>query len=165
MASTNGESAVLGEILETLKKMQVDHSNLAAAVDAIGSRVDLNASLNNFRIPSVGSATASPNIGPTHPQHHNVNGRPSTPPHIPAPKDVTGSPSIPAQGSGQGPARRSSVTSRIILTTYPGQSGIDPLPMDWGNKDPMKRGPVVVSRHTHTIRRRNGTCIVVHHNR
>ena len=28
--------------------------------------------------------------------------------------------------------------------------------MDWGNKDPQKRGPVVVSRASSTLRRRNG---------
>jgi hypothetical protein len=28
--------------------------------------------------------------------------------------------------------------------------------MDWGNKDPQQRGPVVVSRTQSTIRRRNG---------
>lgn len=40
--------------------------------------------------------------------------------------------------------------------TYPGQSGINPFPMDWGNKDDQLRGPVVVSRNPSTIRRRNG---------
>lgn len=56
------------------------------------------------------------------------------------------------------PSGRSSTTptSKIILTTYPGQSGIDPLPMQWGHKDPMQRGPVVVSRAQSTVRRRNG---------
>jgi hypothetical protein len=44
----------------------------------------------------------------------------------------------------------------IVRRTYPGQSGINPLPMDWGNKDPQERGPVVVSRGATTIRRRNG---------
>ncbi|KAK2749179.1 Uracil-regulated protein 1 [Myotisia sp. PD_48] len=46
-------------------------------------------------------------------------------------------------------------SSRIILTTYPGQMGISPIRMDWGNKDPLKRGPVVVSRHHNTVRKRN----------
>jgi hypothetical protein len=57
------------------------------------------------------------------------------------------------------PPRRASVskTSKIILTSYPGQAGVDPLPMEWGAKDPAVRGPVVVSRHPNTIRRRNGT--------
>ncbi|KAF4512647.1 hypothetical protein G6O67_000001 [Ophiocordyceps sinensis] len=46
-------------------------------------------------------------------------------------------------------------TSRIVLTTYPKQIGIDPVPIDWGNPDPQQRGPVVVSRSPSTIRRRN----------
>ena len=56
----------------------------------------------------------------------------------------------------QSPPSRSSLTSRIILTTYPGQAGISPLPMNWGHSDPLQRGPVVVSRAQSTIRRRNG---------
>ncbi|CEI39617.1 unnamed protein product [Fusarium venenatum] len=51
--------------------------------------------------------------------------------------------------------RQQGFTSRIILTTYPKQIGINPLPMDWGNSDPVKRGPIVVSRAATTIRRRN----------
>jgi hypothetical protein len=54
------------------------------------------------------------------------------------------------------PSQRSSLTSRIVLTTYPKQIGIQPLTMDWGHSDPLKRGPVVVSRAPSTIRRRNG---------
>lgn len=46
--------------------------------------------------------------------------------------------------------------SRIILTTYPGQSGINPLLMNWGHPSPHLRGPVVVSRNQRTVRRRNG---------
>ena len=45
--------------------------------------------------------------------------------------------------------------SRIVLTTYPGQSNIDPVQMNWGDPDPQKRGPVVVSRQSTTLRRRN----------
>ncbi|KAH7166277.1 GTP cyclohydrolase N terminal-domain-containing protein [Dactylonectria macrodidyma] len=60
-------------------------------------------------------------------------------------------PSPSTTGSGQ----RAGYTSRIILTTYPKQIGINPLPMDWGNSDPLKRGPIVVSRAPSTIRRRN----------
>ncbi|GAM85379.1 hypothetical protein ANO11243_033860 [Dothideomycetidae sp. 11243] len=53
-------------------------------------------------------------------------------------------------------ARRSSLTtSKIILTSYPGQAGVDPLPMSWGAGDAATRGPVVVSRHPSTIRKRN----------
>jgi hypothetical protein len=53
------------------------------------------------------------------------------------------------------PPRKGSTTSKIILTSYPGQAGVDPLPMVWGDSDPLKRGPVVASRNASTIRRRN----------
>lgn len=43
-----------------------------------------------------------------------------------------------------------------VRSTYPKQIGIKPLPLNWGHVDPNQRGPVVVSRATSTIRRRNG---------
>lgn len=45
--------------------------------------------------------------------------------------------------------------SRIILTTYPGQNGIDAIPLQWGAADPFVRGPIVVSRAAKSIKRRN----------
>lgn len=42
---------------------------------------------------------------------------------------------------------------RLVLTTYPGQAGIDPLPLNWYAADPMQRGPVLVSRQN--LRQRN----------
>ncbi|KAH9435437.1 putative GTP cyclohydrolase [Pyricularia oryzae] len=51
---------------------------------------------------------------------------------------------------------KSNFTSRIVLTTYPKQIGINPLPMKWGAPDAVQRGPVVVQRGPSTIRRRNG---------
>ncbi|KAH8149928.1 uncharacterized protein LAJ45_06080 [Morchella importuna] len=42
-----------------------------------------------------------------------------------------------------------------ISPPRPRQSGIDPIIMNWGHKDPMQRGPVVVSRAGSTVRRRN----------
>lgn len=47
----------------------------------------------------------------------------------------------------------------MVIRTYPKQIGINPLPMDWGNLDPAKRGPIVVSRASSTIRRRNGSFV------
>ncbi|KAF5574408.1 GTP cyclohydrolase II [Fusarium pseudocircinatum] len=44
---------------------------------------------------------------------------------------------------------------RIILTTYPGQSVVDPVDLQWGNPDPQKRGPVLVSRSKETLKKRN----------
>lgn len=37
-------------------------------------------------------------------------------------------------------------SQRIILTTYPGQLGMNPIPLVWGAADPQTRGPVIASR-------------------
>ena len=42
---------------------------------------------------------------------------------------------------------------RLVLTTYPGQAGVDPLPLNWYAAEPKKRGPVLVSREN--LRYRN----------
>lgn len=41
------------------------------------------------------------------------------------------------------------------LTTYPGQSGVDPVPLEWGAKDAKTRGPIIVSRNGNMLKRRN----------
>ncbi|KAI9030731.1 GTP cyclohydrolase N terminal-domain-containing protein [Phycomyces nitens] len=44
---------------------------------------------------------------------------------------------------------------RVILTTYPGQHGIEPVELNWGAADSKKRGPIVASRHAGSIKKRN----------
>ncbi|KIW15818.1 hypothetical protein PV08_05868 [Exophiala spinifera] len=44
---------------------------------------------------------------------------------------------------------------RVVLTTYPGQSVVNPLNLVWGAADPQERGPVVVSRGRSTFKYRN----------
>ena len=41
------------------------------------------------------------------------------------------------------------------LTTYPGQSVVDPITLNWGDADPATRGPVLVSRSGDTLKKRN----------
>ncbi|KAL3497268.1 GTP cyclohydrolase N terminal-domain-containing protein [Aspergillus germanicus] len=55
----------------------------------------------------------------------------------------------------QSPTSSSRYSKHIVLTTYPGQSGIDPVPLEWGAKDARSRGPVVVSRSGAFLKRRN----------
>ncbi|CEP10100.1 hypothetical protein [Parasitella parasitica] len=45
--------------------------------------------------------------------------------------------------------------SRVILTTYPGQHGIEPISLNWGAEAPLVRGPIVASRHAESIKKRN----------
>ncbi|CAN6661714.1 hypothetical protein TRVA0_033S01266 [Trichomonascus vanleenenianus] len=53
------------------------------------------------------------------------------------------------------PRGQSKWGNRVILTTYPGQSGIDPIPLHWGAGDAQHRGPIVASRVGSLIKRRN----------
>jgi hypothetical protein len=134
-----GSEAVLSEILSTLKHMQTDHAQLAASVESLSSRVDTQSTMAALRSQHRGSVRDSPSIDPLE-LAKSAHSPPTDSPLRAPPSPTT---------------RRPSTTSRIILTTYPGQSGIDPIPLQWGAGDPAKRGPVVVSRLQHTIRRRN----------
>lgn len=147
-SSNNGSSAgsesMLSEILSTLKKMQVDHAQLALNVESLQSRVDTQNALSQLRNQSRGSIRDSPSLDPLN-LPKAANGLSSSPPTS----------DLFTQKAPPSPTTKKTSTSRIILTTYPGQSGIDPVPLEWGNPNPAKRGPVVVSRHHHTLRRRN----------
>lgn len=45
------------------------------------------------------------------------------------------------------------IMDRVVLTTYPTQVGIEPIPLIWGANDSQTRGPVLVSRLN--LKRRN----------
>ena len=121
---------------------------MAASIDTINGRVNALAgvkSLQDIAKESSEDKSKTTSAAVTVPlTPAEVEATPSSPTDAPPPVTV-----VPRQTS-------SSSTSRIILTTYPGQSGIDPVIMNWGAKDPAKRGPVVVSRAASTVRRRNG---------
>ncbi|KAI7154284.1 Uracil-regulated protein [Hortaea werneckii] len=146
--SSDDSNALLQEILGTLKSLKQDHSQLSSAVDAINGRVNVLAGVKqshegiahdaSYPSPKVGAS--SPRVPPrSRDSVSSLDG-----------KDPNGQ-----AHTASSPARSSALTSKIILTSYPGQAGVDPLPMEWGAKDPEKRGPVVVSRAPSTIKRRN----------
>ena len=145
--SSDSSSDVLKEILDGLKALRQENSQLASAVDLINGRVNMLAGVKQLK----DEASSQP-----------PNGVPTT--TVPQKPDEGRTVEAVAQQYEQPPTNldasphRASVskTSKIILTSYPGQAGVDPLPMQWGDKDFSVRGPVVVSRHPSTIRRRNG---------
>lgn len=142
------QTDLLKQILSTVKSIKEDYRQLSAAVEAIEGQVS---SLAGIRQGHDGEGGRSPPVRPVVDHQVPHSGRTSL--------DETNRPRAPDLENHREALllpRRGSATSRIILTTYPGQSGIDPLPMDWGNSDHQKRGPVVVSRSQSTIRRRNG---------
>lgn len=143
MASSSLEDGVLPHILSALKQLQLDNAALKAAIDAIGVKVDTTGVVQNSR--------ASQNMEST-----QISRAPNESPSTPPPTTSRAEPRQSGETSSSTSRRPSIFSSRIILTTYPGQSGIDPVPLAWGEQDPAARGPVVVARQQNTIRRRNG---------
>ena len=155
---------LFNQICSTLQSMQRDYQNLSTAISTIEGRVNILAGVRQLHNAAETELQSTNGVPRPLSVEEQLSSRTSTPltssprlfasehPHELSP---TGKHHGLARGSG------SSTNSRIILTTYPGQSGIDPLPIHWGHKDPFQRGPVVVSRSQSTIRRRNGTALVI----
>jgi len=144
---TPTSDAVLKEILEGLRALRTENSSLAASVDKINGRVNMLAGIKQIK-DEAASEAANGTLGKD--KASEVQREKTV-------EAVSEQYEQPPE-SADAPPRRTSVSkfSKIILTSYPGQAGVDPLPMEWGAKDPAVRGPVVVSRHPNTIRRRNG---------
>lgn len=156
--ATNGvaetSTDLLKEILGELKSLKQENANLASSVDEINGRVNILAGVKQVRAQG---GISSPSLKPM-PQSQSQAQPDMLPKAAESVKEVSEQyQTIPS--SPEPAPRRASLTSKIILTSYPNQAGVDPCPMNWGDKDPAKRGPVVVSRHPSTIRRRNGTWI------
>lgn len=144
MSTASSGDALLKEILDGMNALRKENSQLATAIDSINGRVNMLAGVKQLQ-----DGAASNGAGNQETKAKETESE----------KTVEAVSKQYEPVSAEAPPRRASVskTSKIILTSYPGQAGVDPLPMDWGHKDPAVRGPVVVSRHPSTIRRRNGT--------
>ncbi|KAK4453604.1 GTP cyclohydrolase [Podospora aff. communis PSN243] len=134
----------MDEVRDALKAIAQSQTQLLSAVDSVSQRV---CKLED-------SQEATKNGAPSRSATPLVAGYSKTPPLMPVDAGSQSPQSSPLSLSTPADAQ-SSFTSRIILTTYPKQIGIKPLPMDWGNPDPLKRGPVTVLRTASTVRRRN----------
>jgi hypothetical protein len=185
MSAEGGDQPVLmTEILQTLKALQAQQTHLASDVDTMSGRLSMLAGIKGLHDVAAAN-TDTPNTGGRvdggglTAQSAASNGYT---PESPLTSPINGMVSGQAKSEVASHQRKPSITSRIILTyvelhgasggrtrvtpterfdadissTYPGQMGINPLPMDWGNEDPQRRGPVVVGRSASTLRRRNG---------
>ncbi|RDW83467.1 uracil-regulated protein 1 [Coleophoma crateriformis] len=45
--------------------------------------------------------------------------------------------------------------SKVVLTTYPNSSGVNPVTLQWGASEPQRRGPVIVARTGKGVKTRN----------
>jgi GTP cyclohydrolase N terminal len=179
-------SGVLTEILDSLKSLRQENSQLTAAIDKINGRVNVLASvkqvhdasdscesnaasrawdkyLSGEQVPENALSNPLPLAQPAIAPSAVRNGRASAPSELKPLAEPPKTPERPRSAADQpvpaiesSPRRITGFTSKIILTSYPGQSGADPVPMNWGDSNPNRRGPVVVSRHKSTIGRRNG---------
>ncbi|KAK3325633.1 GTP cyclohydrolase N terminal-domain-containing protein [Apodospora peruviana] len=143
----------MDEVRDALKAIALSQSQLMSAFDSVSQRVsELEKRPNGTAAEDAnGSSVADiPTPSPTPLGAGFVR----TPPMLPADAG-TQSPPKPASPESKSGSSASTFSSRIILTTYPKQIGIKPLPMEWGAADPVQRGPVTVSRAPSTIRRRN----------
>ncbi|RYP42313.1 hypothetical protein DL767_000235 [Monosporascus sp. MG133] len=140
-ASASQAEGVAGmdDVLKALGAIQESQRRLATEVESVSQRLDALAPTAITPSPNTGIAP-----GPPCPDRE----RSAT-----AAESITDASSLTTSAAVQ--AQKSGFTSRIVLTTYPKQNGIDPLPLDWGAPDASRRGPVVVSRSSSTIRRRN----------
>lgn len=125
-------ASVLREILSSVRALQQDQTQLASAVDAINGRVNVLAGVKTSQdgLAHTG-VTSRTDLPSTREEGPATTERPDA-------ADVNGH----SESTSPPPARRpSTAISKIILTTHPGQAGVDPVPMNWGAKDPTVRGP------------------------
>ncbi len=150
-ASQTSLDAKLDAIIASINTLRLEQAHLASVVDATNGRVNVlsgakqaqNGTVQDALQPSPKIEAESPRLAPRgHPS------RGSTSSIDGYGKDISAS-------TSPTPRKGSTTQSKIILTSYPGQAGVDPVPMSWGEGDPTKRGPVVASRSPSTIRRRN----------
>ncbi|KAI1166365.1 GTP cyclohydrolase N terminal-domain-containing protein [Nemania serpens] len=142
MASSGSSTGDVGngmaDILQALKAIQENQTKLAAEVESVSNRLDTLAPPANLNSPSLNEKS---------PPKNNLPAESALPPAA-----LATSAKEPTSASAR--AEEAGFTSRIILTTYPKQIGINPIPLNWGATGP-ERGPVVVSRSSSTIRKRN----------
>ena len=153
------DTGILKQILATVQSIQQNYSQLAAAIESIQGQVNTLAGAELIR-----NTTEEPSV--MNDEHYTLSPSMSKDHHPRYSRAATSSPpaslnfrqeSLPNRDFS--PLRKKvggNSISRIILTTYPHQAGMDPLALNWGHEDPLQRGPVVVSRNQSTIRRRNG---------
>jgi hypothetical protein len=160
----SNRSDLLKQILSTVQSIQKSYSCLPAAVETLQGQVNILAGIERIQdaaeqqnVPISNAASTSDPIAVDHSGSQNAQSAMDGSGSMPTP-DAETHHGTASQVESSPSARKPSTTtiSRIILTTYPGQSGIDPLIMNWGHPDALLRGPVVVSRNQSTIRRRNG---------
>lgn len=120
-------TAILQEILSSIRSLKQEQTQLTASVDAINGRVNTLAGIKQVQDGIAHDASLpSPELPPGAP--HSAGSVSSL---DGLSKDANAEQS---ESTSPPPGRRPSTTStsKIILTSYPGQAGVDPIPLKWG---------------------------------
>lgn len=159
-ASSSTQHGLLKQILFTVQSIQQNYQHLSTVVESIQGQINVLSGIKRVHDAIGRNHLSQARVASTEPSltgDQQVASDTEASPNSQASSLKSGSaePSE-ARSAGESLKQSATATSRIILTTYPGQSGIDPLNMIWGHVDALQRGPVAVSRSQSTIRRRNG---------
>jgi hypothetical protein len=163
--------------LEKLNKenaaIRQENAGLKESLSMLNARIDANSAQFGKRIPelTVDLASIDHLIAPvtaTTPTRHKSGSTVESQKDAAADDKALSSSPTPGGRSSSVSGPSSIWAPKIVLVTYPKQVGVHPATMSWGNPDPMSRGPVVVSRHKGTVRRRNalgahGGCYSIYH--
>ncbi|EGS21036.1 uncharacterized protein CTHT_0028760 [Thermochaetoides thermophila DSM 1495] len=141
-------SSNLDDVKQALKAISEQTAQVLSAVSAISQRVEKleKAQEENHRQQQPNGTRANA----------DVEKRAATP--LAGGFTPSSSTVMPAEAGTQSPppsSVKSGFSTRVVLTTYPKQIGINPIPLNWGAADPHERGPVTVLRSPSTIGRRN----------
>ncbi|QDS70139.1 Uracil-regulated protein 1 [Venturia effusa] len=156
MATSPDMSGVLAEILASIQTLKQENAHLAAAVDAISGKVNILATVKEIRDEATKASSLTSKSGNVQ-ANESENVKPPSSPDasVKALGEQYETPPSTLPSETSSAKTPSAFSNKIILTSYPGQAGVDPLPMNWGHTSAAERGPVVVSRHRNTIRKRN----------
>ncbi|SGY81598.1 BQ5605_C009g05509 [Microbotryum silenes-dioicae] len=160
--NSNGTSTDTTQLLEAillelrnikLNQAQFEHKVSAPSSSAFhlsGLEALALAPASPFSLQTLSHTQSPPSLSHT-PPLESTSPLSLAPIYVSAPLNPSASPSLPARNV---PAS-SPYSQRVILTTYPNQVGISPVPLKWGAPSAMERGPVIASRHALSIKKRN----------
>ncbi|KAI0260639.1 GTP cyclohydrolase N terminal-domain-containing protein [Gloeopeniophorella convolvens] len=140
------DSAVLTQILSQLESLQVSQQVLQAKLDSLANPVS----------PGMRPVSSHGLSSPTRASLSSLDGTPATPPSGLVPSTATPSGDKISESAPTDKEReRALYPGRVLLSTYPDQHGVKPVPLKWGAEDPTERGPVIPSRLASSIKQRN----------
>jgi GTP cyclohydrolase II len=134
-SKTPDQSVLLQAILQELQGLKANQAAFEQKLESL-ALPPTSPPLLTSSIPPLAGLTQAPS--------------PASTPFV-KPSDLPTSPSLVAQKD----AASSQYSQRVVLTTYPGQVGINPIPLQWGAGSAESRGPVVASRQPKSLKVRN----------